>query len=412
MTARAPVPTSPRSIEVSVGVSQAALGFLLSSLGACLVLSARDFGVPRGDFTWLSAGFGAALLLFGAVGPWLLRAGAGTVLRASAAGLGIGAVLFAAAPSVLVIQVGALLLGTGGAGIAFVTPALLSGPKAASRLARVTAAGMVAGISAPVLISAADALAGNGRLALLVPLPGLLWLAVIPAGAAARGAGPPASSPIIGKAAPMGVASAWICIVLAVSAEFGFVVWGAARMQDSGLSAAAAAAAAAAFPLGMAVGRLAAPWFVERTAVIAPGAALAVIGSIAVVAPTGPGLATAALGLAGLGIAALYPVTLARLVRTPGLSVRRGAALGAAASGTAVLVAPAALHALAARTSLRESFLAVTALLALLFALEHLARRRARRGRGEDARSVAAGPRPGGETAVAAAEESVNRARG
>ena len=51
--------------------------------------------------------------------------------------------------------------------------------------------------------------------------------------------------------------------------------------------------------------------------------------------------------LAGLGIAPLYPVVLDRLVRTAGLDPRRAAAVGALASGTAVLFAPVLLSVLA-----------------------------------------------------------------
>jgi hypothetical protein len=94
-------------------------------------------------------------------------------------------------------------------------------------------------------------------------------------------------------------------------------------------------------------------------------------------------LATAALGVAGLGIAVLYPVTLARLVAVPGLRLRQGAALGAAASGTAVLLAPILLEALAARTSLQTGFLAVAPALVVLLALQVSAARADRHGQPE-----------------------------
>jgi hypothetical protein len=346
--------------------AQASLGFLLSSLGACLILLARDLGAPRGDLTWLSAGFGAALILVGALGPWLLGAGAAVVLRASAATLAAGAALLAAAPSLLSIQAGALLFGLGGAGIVLASPALLAGPRAAARLARATAAGMIAGVCAPLSISVADALAGNGRLALLLPLPALVWLAARRTTCPATPAAEPVQPPPIASH----IAATWSALVLAVAAEFAFVIWGAARLQDSGLSAPVAAAAAAAFPLGMAAGRLAAPWFIATTPVVALGAALGIGGALAMSAPAGPLAATAALGLAGFGIAPLYPVIVARLLHIPRLGLRRAAGLCAAASGTAALAAPAALHSLAAGTSLRASFVAVAALLALVLALD------------------------------------------
>jgi MFS family permease len=82
-----------------------------------------------------------------------------------------------------------------------------------------------------------------------------------------------------------------------------------------------------------------------------------------------PWTVTAGLGVAGLGIAMLYPVTLARLVATPGLAERHSASLGAFASGTAILAAPALLATLSGVASLRIAFLLPIPLLALLVAL-------------------------------------------
>jgi hypothetical protein len=70
-----------------------------------------------------------------------------------------------------------------------------------------------------------------------------------------------------------------------------------------------------------------------------------------------------------VGVAPLYPITIAALVATPGLSPARLAALGALASGTAILVAPTALAALATVVDLRTAFLIPLPLLVMLFAI-------------------------------------------
>jgi hypothetical protein len=307
--------------------------------------------------------------------------------------------LLAAAPSVLAAQTGALLAGVGGAGLVLVAPTLLAGNTLAARLTRVNAASSIASVSAPLLISAVDATTGSGRLALLLPLPALLWLiATSPRRPMSAPAAPRVSVPIdpSARAAPRGsrlvsaasrrfagehtplamrAAVGWLCIVLAVSAEFAFLVWGAARLQDAGLGAPAAAAAAAAFPIGMAAGRLVAPRLPVALPVVALGAGLAAAAAIAVAAPLAAPLVTAAMVAAGLGIAVLYPVMLARLVRTPGLGPDRGAALGAAASGTAVLASPILLVQLAGPAGLRSAFLVVVPLLLLLLALRRASAR-------------------------------------
>ena len=310
------------------------------------------------------------------VGTRLLRwLGVQRVTRASAACMGLGAALLAVAFSPRLAQAGALLLGLGGAGLVLVSPALLTGPDLQRRLTLVNAAASAAGVAAPLLLSFVDAASGHGRLAMLVPLPALAWLSSV----RIRGESGPAASPATGPRAGVRpaageVALAALRIVLVVSAEFAFVVWGAARLQDSGLAPAGAAAASVAFQLGMASGRLAGPRLAERLPLARLGAALAMLSSLAIASPAGPALITVALGLAGLGLAPLYPHTLTRLVATPGLSIARGAAIGSACSGAAVLWAPISLNALAGHLTLRPSFLAAIPLLALFLLLD---RRRA-----------------------------------
>ncbi len=393
--------------DVAVGIGLVAVGYLLGSLGPCLILLARDLDVPRGELTWLSGGFGVSLLLFGAAGTWLLSAGPARLLCGTAAGLAAGMALLAASPSVLAAQTGALLAGVGGAGLVLVAPTLLAGDALGARLTRVTAASSIASVAAPLLISAVNATTGKGRLALLLPLPALLWLVAVSLRRHTRAPGALAASmpiddaPSASRASPrasrqlesalsrrlsarapvaLRAAVGWLCIVLAVSAEFAFVVWGAARLQDTGLRAPAAAAAAAAFPIGMAAGRLVAPRLPAALPLVPLGAGLAVAAALAVAAPLAAPLVTAAMAAAGLGIAVLYPVMLARLVRTPGLGPDRGAALGAAASGTAALASPILLDRLAGPAGLRSAFLVVAPLLLLLLALRRASARWAAQG--------------------------------
>ena len=108
----------------------------------------------------------------------------------------------------------------------------------------------------------------------------------------------------------------------------------------------------------------------RKIPVVTVGAALASASALLAAAPVGPVLATLALLGAGLGIAALYPVALDRLMRTPGLGLLHGAALGSAASGTAVLGAPVLLAFLAGWASLRAGLIAAVPLLLLAWLLQ------------------------------------------
>jgi len=82
-----------------------------------------------------------------------------------------------------------------------------------------------------------------------------------------------------------------------------------------------------------------------------------------------PAIVALGLVVAGLGVAPLYPVTLAALVATPGLSSARLSAIGALASGTAILLAPAILALLARVVDLRTAYLVTLPLIAILLLL-------------------------------------------
>ena len=355
----------------TVALSQAALGYLLTSTGAVVVLLADDLGRRPESLGWLVSTFGVGLLVVGLSGRLLLRADALLVLRVAAGGLAVGAVLLGTAPTLLVAGLGGAVLGLSGAAVVLVTPVLVAGPKSPSRLQRVNAAASAASVAAPLLLGGVALAGGGGRLALLVAVPPLVALAVRrgPSASPTAGAGQQRGSDQLESAFTTadrgGVAAAWTPIVMAVSVEFCFVVWGASLLQDTGLTSGSAAATAATFPLGLAVGRVLAGWR-ARAAPVAAASVVVALGSLLTTAAQAPAPAAAGLLVAGLGVAPLYPATLAALVSRPDLRPGDGAALGALASGTAVLLAPAGLGLLGEQVGLRLALLAVLPLLAAL----------------------------------------------
>jgi hypothetical protein len=155
-------------------------------------------------------------------------------------------------------------------------------------------------------------------------------------------------------------------VVLAVGVEFCFVIWAVARLVATGLPAATAALLGSVFPLGMAIGRMIGPVRFGRTSALLPGSVVAAAGAVLVCSTNSPVLVTIGLGLAGLGVATLYPITVADLIGTPGARPAHLASLSAFASGIAILVAPAVLAALANVVDLRTAFLITLPLLAIL----------------------------------------------
>ena len=171
------------------------------------------------------------------------------------------------------------------------------------------------------------------------------------------------------KSVAVAVGLGWLRVVLAVGVEFCFVVWAVARLLATGLPMATAALLGSAFPIGMAVGRAIGPIHWRGWSPVIPAGLLAVVGTLLVSLFDTPAAVTIGLVVAGFGVAPLYPVTLAALVATPGLNPTRLSALGALASGTAILLTPAALAALARVADLRTAYLITLPLIAALIAL-------------------------------------------
>jgi hypothetical protein len=119
----------------------------------------------------------------------------------------------------------------------------------------------------------------------------------------------------------------------------------------------------------MAAGRAIGPIRWRRWSPVLPSGALAACGTLMVSLFDTPAIVALGLVVAGLGVAPLYPVTLASLVATPGLSSARLSAVGALASGTAFLLAPAVLAVLARAVDLRTAYLVTLPLIAALFLL-------------------------------------------
>ncbi|WP_305786834.1 MFS transporter [Symbioplanes lichenis] len=351
-------------------IAQSSIGYAITGLGACLVLLAQDLQVRPEQLAWLPTTFGAGLLVVAPAGPYLLRRGSRLSLVAGALLIAVGAILLATAAAVPVAAAGALLLGIGGAAFVLVTPAMLAGPAAAGRLTTVIGLSSAAAVVAPLAIGAWDTTGvGTGRLALLVIVPPLAVLifdvcrrpSPLPA---------PAVATVDGQGMRRGpVVRRWGVVVLAVSVEFCFTIWGVARLTGAGAGTGAAALLSTAFPLGMACGRLAGPWLLSRLPVVPAGAAVTAASAVLMVAAGSPVLVTVGLAGAGLGVATLYPVTLARLVGTPGLSAAHAASIGAFASGTAIVAAPAALARLADVADLRLAYLVTLPLLAAMLVL-------------------------------------------
>ncbi|MCC3765364.1 hypothetical protein K3N28_20080 [Glycomyces sp. TRM65418] len=360
--------TTDRGVLRVVGLAQAGLGYLVASFGPYLAGISVELDRPRGELVWLTMTFGAGLVLTAVTGPAVLRTGAGRVLRAACAMIALGAVGMALSPHLAPAGTGSILVGLGCAAIALATPSLLRGPGAAKRIVVAVGVASASGVCAPLAFGALETLGMPGRWAILLPVPVLLAAVVH---RTVRG---PGDGPAVRIRIPVGPATVgWLGIVLSVACEFCFVVWGVARLVDTGVPLGTASALGAGFGVGMAVGRLVGPRFVDRPWAVQAAGGLTMAGTAIVYLGQDASAVTAGIVVASVGIAPLYPIMLGRLVSVPNLSDRHSASIGSLASGTAILSAPAALGWLDTQIGLREAFLLPIPLILVLLLL---ARRR------------------------------------
>lgn len=346
-------------VTFRVNLAMANVGFYVASIGVVVVVLAGDLGLPLAQLAWVGSTFGYGLIAMALAGPIVLRLGPNRVLALSAAALGVGSVLLAFSAGAAPAYVGAVMQGLGAAGLVLVSPGLVHGPDAEKRLTQANAAASVAGILAPLLLGLAAMTGLGGRLPLLLMAAAMAVLGVV---ALLAGRGEQPSVHVAAEVAPVQLSRVeagrrWLALVSAVAVEFCFVVWGVARLTGTGIRAGEAALIATAFPLGMALGRVVGSWLIARLPMVLVGSAVTAAGTLLVVLVDAWPVVGLGQLLAGLGLATLYPILLARLMHTPGLRPEFGASLGALASGTAITVAPAVLALLATVVDLRIAFL-------------------------------------------------------
>lgn len=357
-------PAQIREVDRVVRLAQIALGYLVACFGPYLAGIAVELDRPRGELVWLTSTFGAGLVLAALTGPVVLRAGAGLVLRIACGAIAVGAFGMALSAQLLAAGAGSLLVGFGCAAIALTTPSLLRGPGAAKRIVIAVGVASASGVCGPLVYGALETAGMPGRWAILATVPVLL-VAVVH-----RTVSGPEDGPVVKVRVPAGPASlGWLRIVLSVGCEFCFVVWAVARLLDTGVSLGAASALGASFGVGMAVGRLVGPRFVDRSWAVGAAAGTTMAGTALVYLGQDPYTVTAGIAVASLGIAPLYPIMLARLVSVPNLTARHSASIGSLASGTAILAAPAALAWLDTQIGLREAFLLPIPLMVILLVM-------------------------------------------
>lgn len=351
---------------------------LLNGLGPLMPFLRDEFGLSHTVGSLHFSAFAAGMLLVGAVGDRVIaRLGRRRSLWVGAWGMACGAVglivgrnaaatiascfAMSAVGSLLIILVGASLSDRhGGNGAVAIGEANIF-------------ASVAAGI-APLLVGFGEGSGIGWRFALAVPI-ALLTLLTLRFRSAAIPAAHPAPAHADGSAPlPRSFWIYWLALTLGVAVEFSLIYFGADFLHEAaGLSKSAAATTMSLFLWGMVAGRIAGSRIVGRIhpARLLPGAiAVTTLGFLVYwLAPWTP-VVVAGLFVAGLGVANIYPLTMALGFRA---AAGRSDAAGARmtfASGAAILTAPLLLGVLSDAVGISRAYgIVPLLLLALLGAI-------------------------------------------
>jgi MFS family permease len=341
----------------------AGYAFWLYAYGPALALLRAELHFSYTVLGVYSALWSAGAALVGvSFAPVARRVPRAALLWFSAGGATAGAGLFIAGRSIAITLSGALILGFAGTTLLTCIQAILSdrhGERRDRALTEANVGAAACAVLAPLLLGLFQATPLGWRAAM--GLPALMFAGLylryrhqsLPAA--------PASRPT-GRSAKLSL-SCWLLatmVAVGIAVEFCLIYFGAEALTSTGLRTAQAATAMSGFYLGILGGRVGGAYLTRRA-----GRAIPVLYISLAVTAAGFGLfwladqpvpAVAGLFLCGLGVANLYPLSLAlTLAAAPGNSDTANARtqlLG----GVLVIVAPYLLGSLADHLGLRAAF--------------------------------------------------------
>lgn len=358
-------------------------GFLLYALGPALPALREQLDVSRAVVSLHTTLIAVGAIAVGVAGDRLVvRFGRRASFWFAAGGISSGALLLAAGGTLAVTLPAAALLGVAGALVVATLQATLAdrhGPLAPVALVESNA--IATGLGVLALFAVAVAIwAGSDWRAVFVAAA----LLAVPAMAIAYGSVSfPAAQELPHDHEPRLPRPYWLywfALLLFVAIEFCVVFWSTDYLEtERGLSESGAAAASSGFLVGMTAGRALGGPLTKRFGsepLLAVALAVAAAGfSVFWLVPSSV-LAVLGLGLTGVGVSLLYPLTLALGIAAAGGRTDSAAARAAFAAGIAIAVAPFALGGLADASDLQVAYAIVPVLLGLGAVALAAARRR------------------------------------
>jgi predicted MFS family arabinose efflux permease len=355
-----------------------ALAYCLLAAGLTSTAALADLRreVPMSDTitSFHSSFFGWMLLAFSLIGALTHQLKRSTLFIAGQLAIAVGAVLFGAATVPAMSLIGALLFGGGAAALVTTIPTIVAQRFSHNRgevFTRLNAAPGLAGMGLPLVMMLVAALQWSWRLPILLVTPLLALPALFGSIKLARaGHLDPQERPQNKRTSPLAllriapVRARFIMQVLCVGAEFAIGSWIVVLLsEEGGVSAGRAPIAASAWGLAMFVGRMLTP---QLTRLLGGRMELVVLSAftltaVALTAARNPVMIVLAVLAVSLSLAPIYTLGVDRLFATAHAAGFTGdrtiSALGSAASGIGIIVAPTIVGFVSDRSTLRSALL-------------------------------------------------------
>lgn len=355
--------------------------YLQSSLGPAMPFLGAELGLSYTVRALHLSAFALGMIIAGLTADRAAaRFGRQVLFWGGSAGMALGALLLTAAHTPLLTISGALMMGVIGSYTLIMVQAVLADWHGANRALALTESNVIASVGSalvPLMVSGAAGIGFGWRVGVLVGVG--FWLALvvgyrheppIPAASTKQHThGPGAStSPL-----PMRFWHLWCVVLFGVSIEWSILFWGGEFLETSvGLDKVTASGLMSVFLGAMVLGRLAGSrmtrmFQTERLL-------LAAIGMVAVGFPLfwlGQSTVVNVIGLflCGLGVANLFPLTLAAASASAPDQINKASARISLAAGLAILIAPQVLGTVGDRIGISAAFALVALLIVGALAL-------------------------------------------
>jgi fucose permease len=361
---------------------QAVLGPLVPFLRDELHLSYTVSGLH------LSA-FAIGMVLAGfTIDRWIRRWGRRTIFWGGGAGMAVGALLFVLGHHVALTIAGSLVMGLPGTYLLILIQSTLSdrhGPQRAIALTESNVIAVIGAGTAPLLVGGLQKAGIGWRGAPLVAVLawGIMWLIVRHAPIPPQSPDPePGLAAVPSSRLPVIYWFYWVVVFLSVSVEWCTIFWGADFLENSvGLDRVTAATLMSVFFLAMVIGRFTGSRLTRTrtlTLLLPAAVTLAMLGFFIFWLAPYAALNVAGLFVAGLGVANLYPFTLSTAsgVVKPSQADQASGRL-ILASGSATLITPQVLGALADQIGIKGAYSVAGVFLVLALIVVQIANRKA-----------------------------------